>query len=87
MSNTFQMFNLFQKKTREQHIQKRTESVFAELIGEAEFEFTELETVQIINNVRRRLSEHLETKKDLLYEQSIIATQKAKEILGAIEYL
>lgn len=81
------MFNLFPKKTREEHIQKRTESVFAELIGEAEFEFTELETVQIINNVRRRLSEHLEAKKDSFYEQSTIATQKAKEILGAIEYL
>ena len=81
------MFKLFQKKTREEYIQKRTESVFAELIGDAEFEFTDLETVQIINNVRRRLSEHLEAKKDLLYEQSTISQQKAKEISGAIEYL
>lgn len=81
------MFSVFKKKTREEHIQKRTESVFAELIGDAEFEFTDLETVQIINNVRRRLSEHLEAKKDLLYEQSTISQQKAKEISGAIEYL
>ncbi len=50
------MFSVFKKKTREEHIHKRTESVFAELIGDAEFEFTDLETVQIINNVRRRLS-------------------------------
>lgn len=77
----------FKKKTREEHIQKRTESVFAELIGDAEFEFTELETVQIINNVRRRLSEHLETKKDSFMEESVIKSQKAKEISGAIEYL
>ena len=81
------MFSVFKKKTREEHIHKRTESVFAELIGDAEFEFTDLETVQIINNVRRRLSEHLEAKKDLLYEQSTISQQKAKEISGAIEYL
>lgn len=77
----------FKKKTREQHIQKRTESVFAELIGEAEFEFTELETVQIVNNVRRRLSDHLEAKKSFLLEQSVISNQKAKEISNAIEYI
>lgn len=77
----------FKKKTREEQVQSRTESVFAELISEAEFEFTELETVQIINNVRRRLSEHLEAKKDSFYEQSTISQQKAKEISGAIEYL
>lgn len=81
------MFRFLKKKTREEQVQSRTESVFAELISEAEFEFTELETVQIINNVRRRLSEHLEAKKDLFNEQSTISQQKAKEILGAIEYL
>lgn len=51
--------SLFRKKTREQHIEKRTESVLAELLGTAEFEFTDLETVQVLNNVRRKLSEHL----------------------------
>ena len=81
------MFRFLKKKTREEQVQSRTESVFAELISEAEFEFSELETVQIINNVRRRLSEHLEAKKDLFNEQSTISQQKAKEILGAIEYL
>lgn len=81
------MFNLFKKKTREEHIQKRTDSVFAELIGEAEFEFTELETVQVLNNVRRRLSEHLESKKSDLIDQSLIKQQKAKEIGQALEYI
>lgn len=75
------------KKTREEHIQKRTESVFAELIGEAEFKFTELETVQVLNNVRRRLSEHLESKKSDLIDQSLIKQQKAKEIGQALEYI
>ena len=77
----------FKKKTREEQVQSRTESVFAELIGNVEYEFTDLETVQIINNVRRKLSEHLEAKKDSFYEQSTINQQKAKEISGAIEYL
>jgi len=81
------MFNLFPKKTREEHIQKRTESVFAELIGEAEFEFTELETVQVLNNVRRKLSEHLSAKRNDFMEQSLIKSQKAKEIGNAIEYI
>lgn len=77
----------FRKKTREEHIQKRTESVFAELIGDAEFEFTELETVQIVNNVRRKLSERLVAKKLGFMEQSTTATQKAKEISCALEYI
>jgi hypothetical protein len=61
-------------------MQHRTDSVFVTLMGDSDFEFTELET-------RRRLSEHLEAKKDLFYEQSTISQQKAKEISGAIEYL
>ena len=81
------MLRLFQKKTREEHIQKRTESVLAELLGTAEFEFTELETVQIINNTRRRLHEYLEAKKSDLIDQSLIKQQKAKEIDQALEYI
>ena len=77
----------FKKKTREEHIEKRTESVLAELLGRAEFEFTELETVQVINNVRRRLSEHLEANKSDLIDQSLIKQQKAKEIGQALEYI
>lgn len=81
------MFKFLKNKTREEHIQKRTESVFAELIGEAEFEFTDLETVQIINGVRRRLSERLEEKRSDLLDQSIIKQQKATEISQALEYI
>lgn len=81
------MFSFLKKKTREEHIEKRIESVLAELLGTAEFEFTDLETVQIINNTRRRLCEHLEAKKSDLIDQSLIKSQKAKEIGNAIEYL
>jgi len=46
------MFKWPRKKTREEQIEKRTESVLAELLSNAEFEFTDLERVQIANNVR-----------------------------------
>jgi len=79
--------NWIKKKTPEQKMQKRVDSVFAELIGTVEHDFTDLETIQILNNVRRKLSEHLEAKKDSFTEQSVISSQKAREILNALEYL
>jgi hypothetical protein len=78
---------LFKKKTREEHIQKRTEAVFTVLLGTEEFEFTDLETVQILNNLRRKLSEHLEAKKDEFMEQSVNSSQKAKEIDRVMKYI
>lgn len=81
------MFNLFKKKTVEQHIEQRTESVFTELLSTTDFEFTELETIQVFNNVRRKLLEHLNSKKDELIEQSANSHQRAKEIKNALEFL
>ena len=81
------MFRLFRKKTREEQIESRTESVFTELLSITEFEFTELETIQIINNVKRKLSEHFNAKKDDLIEQSTNSNQRAKEIKNALEFL
>jgi len=78
---------LFKKKTREQQLEKRVESVFAELVSDSEFEFTDLEIVQIANSVRHKLSEHLETKKGYFMEQSVISNQKAIEIKNSIELL
>ena len=78
---------LFRKKTREEQVEKRTESVLCELLGAAEFEFTDLETVQILNNVRRKLSEHLVSKKGAFMEQSVISSQKAKEVDNSLEYI
>lgn len=77
----------FKKKTREEYLQKRTESVFAELTGEVDFEFTELETVQILNNVRRKLSEHLKNKRAFNLEQSVNYNQKAIEINYALDFI
>lgn len=77
----------FKKKTREEYLQKRTESVFAELTGEVDFEFTELETVQILNNVRRKLSEHLKNKRAFNLEQSVNYNQKAIEINCALDFI
>jgi len=79
--------SIFKKKTREEQVEKRTESVLAELLSEAEFEFTDLETVQVLNNVRRRLSEHLKNKKADFNELSANNNQKANEVGNAIEYL
>lgn len=79
--------SIFKKKTREEQVIKRTESVFAELTSESEFEFTDLETVQIINNVRRKLSEHLKNKRAENLEHSVNYNQKAIEINCALEFI
>ena len=79
------MLYIFKKKTREEQIEKRTESVFAGLIGTAEFEFTELEIVLIANNLRRKLSDHLKNKRDSNIELSVNHNQKAIEINNALE--
>jgi hypothetical protein len=77
----------FKKKTREEQMEKRTESVLSELLGNAEFEFTDLEKVQIVNNVRRKLSEHLNEKKSEFMEHSVTYTQKASEVVNALKYI
>ena len=81
------MFSLFKKKTREQQVIDKTEKVFVALINDAEFEFTDLETVQVMNNVRRRLNEHLRNKKQEFMEQSVTCNQKAIEIENAIGFI
>lgn len=81
------MFKWPRKKTREEQVEKRTESVFAELLGTAEFEFTDLETVQVLNNVRRKLSEHLKEKRAAFVEESVNASQKSEELKRIINYI
>lgn len=78
---------IFKKKTREEHIDKRIESVLAELLGTAEFEFTDLETVQVANGVRRKLAEHLKLKQGAYMELSVNNSQSAKEVENAIKYI
>lgn len=79
------MLYIFKKKTREEQIEKRTESTFAELTSSIEFEFTELEIVLIANNLRRKLSDHLKNKRDSNIELSVNHNQKAIEINNALE--
>lgn len=81
------MFKLFKKKTREQQVEDKTEKVFTMLTNDVEFEFTDLETVQILNNVRRKLSCHLQVKKADCLEQAVNYNQKANEIVNALKHI
>lgn len=81
------MFKWPKKKTREQQMEKRVESVLAELLSNAEFEFTDLERVQIANNVRRGLADHLKMKQATYIELSVNNSQSANEIGNAIKYI
>jgi hypothetical protein len=49
--------------------------------------FTELETVQILNMVRRKLNDEFEKKRIECLERSVNETQKAAEIQEALSYL
>jgi hypothetical protein len=77
----------FKQKTREQKIEKRVEYVFEQLTSTVECEFTELETVQILNEVRRKLAESLEKRKQKCISNITENSQKIKEIKLAAEYL
>lgn len=81
------MISLFKKKTREELINKRVENVLIELNSDIECSFTELEQVQILNEVRRRFAEKLEVQKSECLSKSTDLQVKAKEISNAIDYL
>jgi len=75
------------KKTREEEINHRIDSVFTELTSEVDFEFTELEIVQILNEVRRKLGENLRLKRSESLSKSVEFNQKAKELENVIDYI
>lgn len=77
----------WKKKTREEQVQKRVESVFAELTSDIDFEFTELETVQILNEVRVLLVQSLENKRQKCISNITENNQKLKELKNASDYL
>ena len=77
----------FKKKTREEKILKRAESVYVELTSNIECEFTDLETVQIINEVRRMLESSLNQKKKALFSMITTNNQNINEIDNALSYL
>jgi len=78
---------MFKKKTREEKMSKRASNVLMQLFSDVDCQFTELETVQILNMVRRKACDHLETLKSEAQEQSVNFNQKAKEIGEAISYI
>ena len=78
---------IFKGKTREQKIEKRVSDVFVQLTSTIETEFTELETVQVFNMVRRKTHEYLSEKRANCLDQSILMQQKAEEIKHALDVL
>lgn len=81
------MFGIFKKETQEQKFQKRLNELFLCLIKVEDNPFTELETVQLTNSLRRKISEHLEAKMDDCMEQATHFNQRANEIKSAFEFL
>lgn len=84
--------SIFKPETREQLQEKRTNEILNALLigydsGFTSGTFSDLETVQILNSLRRKLSEHLETKKSEAMQRSVNENQKANEIKEAISYL
>lgn len=77
----------WKKKTREEQLQKRVESVYAELTSDIDFKFTELETVQILNEVRVLLAQNLENKRQKCISNITENNQKLKELKNASDYL
>lgn len=49
----------FPVPTSEQKVNKRTEELFSVLTSKVEYDLSELETVLVINNLRRKLNESL----------------------------
>lgn len=78
---------MFKKKTKEQQIEFRVNEVFLHLTKDSDFTFTELETVQILNSVRRMAVYYLEAKQGNCMEQSVHFQQRAAEIKSALELI
>lgn len=77
----------FRKKTREEQMAFRTSAILTELTSKNDFEFTDLETVQILNDVRRRFIEHLNQKKIECEGKSLEFSQRANELQNVIELI
>lgn len=77
--------NPFRKLTSEEKVNKRTGEVFTLLISETDIDLTDLEKVQVMNNVRRKTNEWLKSKKNELIEQSANCSLQAEEVGNAIK--
>ena len=84
--------NIFKTPTISEQQEKRANEVLTTLLGSYDSRFTsksftELETVQIINMVRRKLNDKYDTEVSECLERSVNEQQKAKEIKEAIALL
>jgi len=83
------ILNIFKKtspeKIREHKMETKANDLMLELLSQNAF--TDLENVQILNSVRRKLSDHLENKKSHFMELSVNSIQKASEIKFALTFL
>lgn len=78
------MFKFLRKKTREQLILEKSESVFFNLMYDSNYTFSNIEKVEILNNVRLRLSYDMNCQKRNLMMESVTNNQKAKEITSLL---
>ena len=84
--------SLFKKLTISDQQENRANEVLTTLFGNYDsrfnsLSFTELETVQILNIVRRKLSDKYNKQSIECLERSTMETQKSSEIKMALEYL
>jgi hypothetical protein len=79
--------SLFPKTPRGDEIEERVNYVYFQLISEVSVAFTELERVQILNEVRRRLDENFKNKRSEFMSKISDYTQKIKELDDAENYL
>jgi len=77
----------FPKPTSEQKVNRRTLELFAVLNSETEYKLTDLEKVQVLNNLRRVLNESLTSKKNKLIEDAVNANLSSSEVQNAINHI
>jgi len=77
----------FCKTSRDEHIETRVNDVYTQLFSETPVIFTELEKVQILNDVRRRLSENFKNKRSECISKITDCKQTLKELDVAEGYL
>lgn len=78
---------IFKKKTRSEQMEHRTGLILQLLTSTNDFTFSELETVQIINDARRRLVQDLKNKKSECLSKSVEFKQKAEELQSVIDFV
>lgn len=81
------MFKFLKKKTDEEKRKHRVDELFLKLTCDNDFKFTDLEHVQIVNDLRRKLHESLVEKRSECLSQSTEKQQKAKEIENALSFI